>query len=170
MEKIIGNSVTSNLVVNNLEIIISATELEKNIRQKVSIWIDILFLPDKTQKSKIEKFLDIIQKHNVITFHDIISAFVYLKKIIYNPNLLENRDFYHKFVIAVMLACKFNEDTPYNNESYNRLSGISLSIINDMELSFLFACNWEVVISQNEYEHVCELLLFIEINKTCVNN
>ncbi|KAJ3430083.1 hypothetical protein M0812_23083 [Anaeramoeba flamelloides] len=52
----------------------------------------------------------------------------------------------------IMVSAKYCDDICYDNQSYAKLFGLSLELINQLEVAFLFSVNWNLVLDEGEYE------------------
>lgn len=59
----------------------------------------------------------------------------------------------HKFfLIALLIAIKYNEDEYFDNQYYGKVTGIPLIVLNSLELKFCELINFKIFITQKLYK------------------
>ncbi|KAJ6235135.1 hypothetical protein M0813_03818 [Anaeramoeba flamelloides] len=61
-------------------------------------------------------------------------------------------------ITSIMVSSKFCDDVCYDNQSYAQILGISLELINQLEVAFLFSINWNLVLEEGEFEDTLEII------------
>ncbi|KAJ6230275.1 hypothetical protein M0813_06913 [Anaeramoeba flamelloides] len=61
-------------------------------------------------------------------------------------------------ITSIMVASKFCDDICYDNQSYAQILGISLELMNELEVSFLFSVNWNLVLDEGEFEDTLDII------------
>ncbi|KAJ3452699.1 hypothetical protein M0812_04474 [Anaeramoeba flamelloides] len=64
----------------------------------------------------------------------------------------------HFLITSIMVSSKFCDDTYYDNQSYAQILGISLGLLNQLEVAFLFSINWNLVLEEGEFEDTLEII------------
>ena len=72
---------------------------------------------------------------------------------------LTSSNFQRLFLVAVMLAAKFLDDSYYSNKHWAEVGGLSTAEINCLELEFLFRLGFSLAISREEYDDYVRLLV-----------
>ncbi len=83
-----------------------------------------------------------------------IVALLYIDRIVQkHSNLKVTRLNVHRlYLIAMVLAIKFNEDNYYTNEYYSSVGGISCEEVNQLESEMLQLLKYDLVIHQKKYD------------------
>ncbi|KAJ6255065.1 hypothetical protein M0813_11851 [Anaeramoeba flamelloides] len=61
-------------------------------------------------------------------------------------------------ITSIMVSSKFCDDVCYDNQSYAQIFGISLELINQLEVAFLFSINWNLVLEEGEFEDTLDII------------
>ena len=85
---------------------------------------------------------------------------IYLKRLKRRENsvCLTSRNFQRLFLVAVMLAAKFLDDSYYSNKHWAEVGGMSTAELNCLELEFLFRLGFSLALSREEYDSYVRLL------------
>lgn len=100
-------------------------------------------------------FIRAISKASQASLADLVVAFTYIGRVHKkHPTLVAPYGSGHRvFLISLILAQKFLEDTCYTNAAWATLSGIfSVKEVNKMELEFLSLIEFELCFSEAEFE------------------
>ncbi len=73
------------------------------------------------------------------------------KSVPLSPNTKPGDTEYDLFLVALLLSQKVHSDQRYANKLWSKLSGISVSRINQMEMDFLGSVRWNVHIKPDQY-------------------
>jgi len=119
----------SHFLMNNTHI-----EFQDNI-----VSIETLIESNKIVSYSLKNVIIRLHKYNITIFSTYNLALLYLERFFNNYGLhhLDDDNFYMFYIIALMIACKYNDDEPYNNYSFAHISGIPLPILNKLEVLFL---------------------------------
>jgi hypothetical protein len=85
---------------------------------------------------------------------------IYLKRLKRRENsvCLTSCNFQRLFLVAVMLAAKFLDDSYYSNKHWAEVGGMTTAELNCLELEFLFRLGFSLALSREEYDHYVRLL------------
>jgi len=85
---------------------------------------------------------------------------IYLKRLKRREHsvCLTSCNFQRLFLVAVMLAAKFLDDSYYSNKHWAEVGGMSTAELNCLELEFLFRLGFSLALSREEYDHYVRLL------------
>lgn len=85
---------------------------------------------------------------------------IYLKRLKRRESTvcLTSCNFQRLFLVAVMLAAKFLDDSYYSNKHWAEVGGISTAELNCLELEFLFRLGFSLALSREEYDDYVRLL------------
>ena len=91
----------------------------------------------------------------------LVLSLIYLDRI-RKRNIIhiDNRNFYKLFLIALTVACKFNEDMIYKNSFYSQAGGVSLKEFNNLEKIFLISVDYSLIVFRDEYENMLKKLIY----------
>jgi len=97
-----------------------------------------------------------IHKHKICVFATYNLALLYLERFFNNYGLiiLDEQNFYIFFTISLLVANKYNEDSPYNNYSFSYITGIPLKMLNKLEVLFLNILKYDLNYNLNEFEKI----------------
>lgn len=101
--------------------------------------IETLIESNKIVSYSLKNVIIRLHRYNITIFSTYNLALLYLERFFnnYGLNHLDEDNFYMFFIIALMIACKYNDDESYNNYSFAYISGIPLPILNKLEVLFL---------------------------------
>ncbi|KAK9764593.1 hypothetical protein K7432_007773 [Basidiobolus ranarum] len=54
--------------------------------------------------------------------------------------------------VSMLLGMKYHEDVSYNNSAWNKMSGIPISVLNNLEMKFLEILEFDLYFSEGDYE------------------
>jgi len=102
----------------------------------------------------IEDYLNRISKYSGCSEECFILSLIYIDRLInQNQNLIVNSFCVHRLIItSLMLAAKFFDDQYFNNAYYGKVGGVNCKEINSLEIEFLFMINFNLYVSEREYE------------------
>jgi len=85
---------------------------------------------------------------------------IYLKRLKRRESTvcLTSCNFQRLFLVAVMLAAKFLDDSYYSNKHWAEVGGMSTTELNCLELEFLFRVGFSLALSREEYDDYVRLL------------
>ncbi|CCF60696.1 hypothetical protein KAFR_0L00880 [Kazachstania africana CBS 2517] len=120
----------------------------------------------------LEQYFKRIQKYCPTTNDVFLSLLIYFDRIFNkcnskfdnyghdNPQIFVMDSYnIHRLIIAgVTVSTKFLSDFFYSNSRYAKVGGISLKELNYLELQFLILCDFNLLISIEEYERYANLL------------
>ncbi|KAJ6253163.1 hypothetical protein M0813_13442 [Anaeramoeba flamelloides] len=61
-------------------------------------------------------------------------------------------------ITSIMVSSKFCDDICYDNQSYAQILEISLELMNELEVAFLFSINWNLVLDEGEFEDTLDII------------
>ena len=116
-------------------------------------------------KIPTEKLIQLGFKYNVIPHTEaLVVALLYMKRLVTRliavshenqaRQLLTRLSAYQIFALCLLMSLKMLEDNPFNNESFARLSGIQLSLLNKTELAFLSIFDYSLHIPTEAFEEL----------------
>ena len=85
---------------------------------------------------------------------------IYLKRLKRRESsvCLTSCNFQRLFLVAVMLAAKFLDDSYFSNKHWAEVGGMSTAELNCLELEFLFRVGFSLALSREEYDDYVSLL------------
>jgi len=85
---------------------------------------------------------------------------IYLKRLKRRESTvcLTSCNFQRLFLVAVMLAAKFLDDSYYSNKHWAEVGGMTTAELNCLELEFLFRLGFSLALSREEYDDYVRLL------------
>ena len=112
----------------------------------------------------ISNLLNRVIKHCQIETSTLVTAIIYLDKIISEHLFLTKYNVFYLLIASLLLAIKINEDVIYTNKTYAKLFGVSLHKLNELEYVLLKMMNYKLTVKTQEYEMFYnELIRFHEI-------
>ena len=83
-----------------------------------------------------------------------LTSLVYIRRVldVKGVGFLQNSTVHRLLISAVLLSSKYLDDIYYNNRFYSKIGGISPQEMNSLELEMLFALNFDLSVSDQEYE------------------
>lgn len=101
--------------------------------------IETLIESNKIVSYSLKNVIIRLHRYNITIFSTYNLALLYLERFFnnYGLNHLDEDNFYMFFIIALLIACKYNDDESYNNYSFAYIAGIPLPIFNKLEVLFL---------------------------------
>ena len=64
---------------------------------------------------------------------------------------INSRNVHRIVLVAVVLAFKFSQDTPFKNSAFAKIGGVKTSELNELEVIMLDCLNWELVEPDLDY-------------------
>jgi len=101
----------------------------------------------------ISDYLQRIHKYFMCSDECFVMALVYMDRASKGNTSMTVCDLtvHRLLIIAVMIAVKFHDDLYYSNEYYAKVGGMSLKEANTLEVAWIKALNWNLVVSPEEY-------------------
>jgi len=89
-----------------------------------------------------------------------VIGLIYLKRLKRRESsvCLTSCNFQRLFLVAVMLAAKFLDDSYYSNKHWAEVGGMTTAELNGLELEFLFRIGFSLALSREEYDDYARLL------------
>ena len=89
-----------------------------------------------------------------------VIGLIYLKRLKRRESsvCLTSCNFQRLFIVAVMLAAKFLDDSYYSNKHWAEVGGMTTAELNGLELEFLFRIGFSLALSREEYDNYSNLL------------
>ncbi|KRX01571.1 Cyclin-like protein [Pseudocohnilembus persalinus] len=113
------------------------------------------FQSENIPKITLEKYMERIKKFAIINEnYYFITALIYLERIVAkNQSNIQLTPFtVHRLLfVAVLTAIKFSNDNNYQNVYYAKVGGIKLQDLNKMEVEFLDLIEYNLLVSEEEY-------------------
>ena len=104
-------------------------------------------------KISIYDYASRIQKYCLIEKNTIILSLIYIDRICeINSLLLTNYNIHRILLISILAAIKYVDDSVYSNKYYSEVAGVSLKELNLMENSFYELLDFELFVSEEEFE------------------
>ncbi|KAL7753715.1 cyclin-like protein interacting with PHO85 [Sorochytrium milnesiophthora] len=109
----------------------------------------------------IAAYLQRILKYAPASNAVFISVLVYLDRMASAkvPFVVCSANIHRLLISAVMVATKFFSDVFYTNSHYAKVGGLSITELNQLELEFLFMNEFNLMISQTEFQRYADQLL-----------
>ena len=139
--KIIENTLEYNKEYKNYsEINIFESDL---ICNNITNYINHIMILNKCHKSLV--FISIIYLQRIKSFHKNF-------RLIY-------KNFHKLFITAMLVATKMYEDLFYNNLYWAKKASISLQELNKLEMVFIYAIKFDLVVTEEEYNDFISFIL-----------
>jgi len=89
-----------------------------------------------------------------------VIGLIYLKRLKRRESsvCLTSCNFQRLFLVAVMLAAKFLDDSYYSNKHWAEVGGMTTAELNGLELEFLFRLGFSLALSREEYDDYTRVL------------
>lgn len=146
---------------------ISFEEYQRSLVTAYVCSLSVYLTEPNTMACKIptEKLMELGIKYKVIPHNEaLLVALLYMKKLVTKliavaqdsdaRQLLTRLSAYQIFSLCLLMSLKILEDNPFNNESFARLCGIQLSLLNKMELAFLVFFDFNVHVTAEEFDRL----------------
>mmetsp|Transcript_12808 Transcript_12808/g.21880 ORF Transcript_12808/g.21880 Transcript_12808/m.21880 type:complete len:176 (+) Transcript_12808:29-556(+) len=90
----------------------------------------------------------------------LVSSLIYLERFLENSeSSLDVLSVHRLALIALVTACKYTNDNPYNNSFYARIGGLPVPELNSLELVFLSSLQFELYIHPKTYQQSYDRLV-----------
>lgn len=91
----------------------------------------------------------------------VFISIIYLQRIksFYKGFRLIYKNFHKFFITAMLVATKMYEDLFYNNLYWAKKTNISLQELNELEIEFLYAIKFDLVVTEEEYNDFISFIL-----------
>ena len=90
----------------------------------------------------------------------LVSSIIYLERFLDNSKTsLDVLSVHRLALIALVTACKFTNDNPFNNSFYARIGGLPVPELNSLELLFLSSLQFELYIHPKTYQESYDRLV-----------
>ncbi|KAL1921388.1 uncharacterized protein VTP21DRAFT_11104 [Calcarisporiella thermophila] len=93
----------------------------------------------------------------------LLSVLVYFDRIAENRSnqgfIINSYNVHRLLIAAIVVASKYTSDLFYPNTRYAKVGGVSLLELNQLELEFLFLCNFDLYVPNEELQSYGEQLL-----------
>ncbi|KAJ8903166.1 hypothetical protein NDN08_004276 [Rhodosorus marinus] len=112
-----------------------------------------MFYAREVSEMPLDDYLDRIFKHSTKSVSCGVAAVIYLRRAAkINPNLCMNAFNAHRLIMmALTAAVKFSEHVVCLNSFYAEVGGLCLEEFNALELEFLLAVDFQLIVSEKEY-------------------
>ena len=108
----------------------------------------------------------------------LVLSLVYIDRLIQSQTVVVNSLSIHRvlitrflcslaFIVSVMVAAKFFDDSFFKNEYYARVGGIDTEELNMLEQEFLCSINFSLVVSSEDYQKYHNELYNHAMNDMC---
>ncbi|KAJ3447294.1 hypothetical protein M0812_07522 [Anaeramoeba flamelloides] len=143
----------------------------------VGFWVDFVKLTEHSPRNNTPEHFLLFEnsENNLNLINDTISKIfcscpcsyeslvhsveVMRRVVVLNKGLeITSKNCLHLLITSIMVSSKFCDDTCYDNQSYVQIFGISLGLINRLEVAFLFSINWNLVLEEGEFEDTLEII------------
>ena len=109
-----------------------------------------------------------IHKYANCSIECLILSLIYIDRLIQSGTIPVNSLTIHRVIItSVMLAIKFFDDAFFNNSFYARIGGIPTEELNSLELEFLKAINFSLLVTNDDYQKYYNELCMHANNGLC---
>lgn len=109
----------------------------------------------------LEDYLESIVVNSEMEQSTLIVAIILIIRLSQSRELQISSCNIHLITFAsVVIAIKLNEDVIFTNEEYAIIGGISLSLLNELELIILMVLNFQVHVNRSEFREYKELIEF----------
>lgn len=104
-------------------------------------------------KVSISEYLDRIRQYTKCSDSCFVFAFIYIDRLLQNisSSKLTMKNIHRLILAAIVLAIKYLDDSYYDNETYAKVGGVSLSEINSLESHMLFLINYNLYVDNELY-------------------
>ena len=121
--------------------------------------------PDQCSLS-ITDYFTRLKKYMLCSDACFIGALIYLNRVQRKDARVSvnNRSVHRFFLIAVVLAVKFLEEKYYTFAHYSKVGGVSARELNTLEAKFLKLIDFELFVSERDYQEYAEKLRDKEAN------
>jgi hypothetical protein len=118
--------------------------------------IETLIEAKKIESYSLKNVIIRLHRYNITIFSTYNLALLYLERFFnnYGLNHLDEDNFYMFYIIALMIACKYNDDEPYNNYSFAYIAGIPLPILNKLEILFLHIIEHKLLFNMDDMHKI----------------
>jgi Cyclin len=112
------------------------------------------FHTNRPPKISIKLYLKRLEEYMKCSEETFILALIYLDRITSKEKQLEINSYciHRLFLSGLVVAAKFFEDKYYKNSYYSKVGGISNIELNTLELQFLLLIDFQLYVSDEEYE------------------
>mmetsp|Transcript_8649 Transcript_8649/g.38458 ORF Transcript_8649/g.38458 Transcript_8649/m.38458 type:complete len:259 (-) Transcript_8649:3640-4416(-) len=112
-----------------------------------------IFYAREVSEMPLDDYLDRIFKYSTKSIGCAVAAVIYLRRAAkINPNLCMNAFNAHRLIMmALTAAVKFSEHVVCLNSFYAEVGGLCLEEFNALELEFLLAVDFQLIVSEKEY-------------------
>eukprot|EP01059_Diplonema_ambulator_P011529 TRINITY_DN21489_c0_g1_i1.p1 TRINITY_DN21489_c0_g1~~TRINITY_DN21489_c0_g1_i1.p1 ORF type:complete len:190 (+),score=36.60 TRINITY_DN21489_c0_g1_i1:37-570(+) len=103
----------------------------------------------------VRDYLERMREHAGVSDECYVAACVYMDRVVRRSVEVEmGLNTVHRLVLAgVLAAAKYHDDVRYSNAFFAKVGGVRTSSLNSLEREFLSALDFDLYISQAEYEH-----------------
>lgn len=130
---------------------------------------EMCFIPSLTSKYipsiNLAEFLkyilssDIIESKNMEIDEILVITLIYLQRFLNNSPILTEFNAHRTLVICLRMAIKFYDDEAIDNMSWSQFLGISIKDLNLMEIDFLNALDFNLIVTREHFISAHKLLI-----------
>lgn len=146
---------------NNISasVIKGITKLLKSLINSSFNFIHSNFTAPYLPEISIEDYLLRFIEYTRIEESTLISSIIYIQRLILKTNFtITNLNIHRLILTSMLLSIKYNEDNTYPQHYYAQIGGVDLEELNVLESEFLIRIEFELFVSENEFNSLKELL------------
>ncbi|CAG9327625.1 unnamed protein product [Blepharisma stoltei] len=125
---------------------------EENVR--------LFFEQAKIPSISMYDYLAYLNTYTHCSEHCYVLSLIYVERLISNfrKYIFDNISLHKLFLIGLVVAAKYSEDKYYKNSYYAKVGGIQVSDFNNLEKKFLMLLDFDLYISNEQYEHFTDTI------------
>jgi len=158
--------VSDNIIKNMdkiLKEIISQNKKKLNYKKIIKLQKESNFSANESPQISILDYLYRIKKYSNLENNTLICSLIYIDKLCtLNETVLTDLNIHRILFTAILLSIKYNEDLIYRMEFYAKIAGVSLKELQKLESEFLEKINFELFISEEDFEKYKKYLMKME--------
>jgi hypothetical protein len=112
------------------------------------------FCPGSNIMTYIERLERYVPKCSLSVY--VTAVFLLQRYLLLTKQILHRANIHYAFTVAFLVAMKTLEDEPYPNRHIAAIAGLSVTMLNRFEVSFLFAIQFDVKIEPELFEKQME--------------
>lgn len=120
-----------------------------------------LLRPDKLELETrpLGEIFSLLAKHDVVDEEAVLAALVFLSRLTISGKVeITAGNVDGLFLVAVMVAHKFSNDTPYDNVTFAQIGDVDIEDLNTVELELLKWLSWKLFYTKEDLRTTIDLL------------
>ncbi|KAK8833048.1 hypothetical protein WA577_004025 [Blastocystis sp. JDR] len=122
----------------------------------------------KIPSISIEDYVKRITKYFQCSYECFVCSLSYIDMLLADHFVLNAFSVHRTILVSVMEAAKFYDDCFFNNEFYARVGGVPVEELNALEMDFLFAIHFSLIVPLDAYQELHNEL-FLHCSCICEN-